>query len=128
MYLTWQQPIAIAPWNESQEGNSNADWAQSFIDIWPDKEPILFGPSYAVPIPLSPAWPNTNYLLNEVYNQSIKDVMKIYSGHLYALSNGTELGSEMSHSRTASDVSTFSSQITSASAAGRDYVLGKHKT
>ncbi|KAK7187721.1 hypothetical protein DPSP01_004558 [Paraphaeosphaeria sporulosa] len=125
LYLMWQQPIAVAPWNETQEGESNADWAQSFLKIWPGKLPILFGPSYAVPIPLSPAWPNTNYLINTVYDQTIKNAMKIYSGHLYALSNGTTLDGEMSHVRTSSDVGTFLSQIASVKVAGRDYVLGE---
>lgn len=120
----WKQPIAVEPWNETQEGQSNADWAQGFIDIWPGKQPILVGGSYAIPIPIVPNWPNTDYLITEAYNQTVKDAIKFYNGHLYALSNGTTLEGEMNHVRTVADVSTFVEKIATARSVGKKYYLG----
>jgi hypothetical protein len=125
VYLMWEQPIATAPWNETQEGQDNANWAQGFIDIWPGNRPILLGGSYAVPIPLQPNWPNTDYLINTAYNETVKSAIKEYSGHLYALSNGTELKGEMTHVRTVQDISTFVPKIATASSVGKTYTLSK---
>lgn len=121
----WKQPIAVSPWNETQEGQSNADWAQGFIDIWPGRLPILLGGSYALPIEYVPDWPNTDYLITTAYNQTVKDAVKVYSGHLYALSNGTTLAGEMNHVRTVEDVSNFVEKIATAKSVGKGYILGK---
>jgi len=126
LYLLNQQPVAIAPWTEVEEGRNNADWAQAFLNIWrARKTPILLGGSYAIPIEFMPHWPNTDYLIDSAYNKTIKDAIKYYSGHLYALSNGTTLEEEMNHVRTVADVSTLVEKVNTAKSVGRDYILGE---
>lgn len=125
-YVIWQKPVAVPPWNESQEGADNADWAQDFINIYKPERPILSGGGYAVPITLQPGWPNTNYLIAEAYNETIKKYTKFYNGHLYALSNSTILAEEMAHSKTVADLSHFEDKIALAHSDGRPDILGDY--
>lgn len=123
-YSTWNKPVAVAPWNESQEGANQADWFQALINVWDDSEPILVGGNYAVPIPLAPNYPNTNYLIEDAFNSSIKAAVKMYSTHSYALSPETAtLNGEMNHVKTVADLYTFVDKIATARSAGRPYVI-----
>ncbi|KEF61464.1 uncharacterized protein A1O9_03030 [Exophiala aquamarina CBS 119918] len=124
-YSQWQKPVAVPPWNKSQEGADNADWAQDFINTYKPKWPILSGGDYAVSIPLQPGWPNTNYLIEEAYNATIKKYTKFYNGHLYALSNSTILAEEMAHNKTVADLPTFEDKIALAHSVARPYILGE---
>ncbi|KYG13810.1 hypothetical protein FVEG_14131 [Fusarium verticillioides 7600] len=121
----WQYPVAEAPWNETQEGNNAADWAQDFINHWKSPLPILAGGGYAIPFEIEPDWPNLLYLIESSYNKTVKDATKVYNGHLYAFSNATadDLGPEMKHQRVVQDLSLL--PISSAKAAGRPYILGE---
>lgn len=124
-YSIWNKPIAVAPWNNSQEGGSAAEWAQAFINRWKSPLPILSAGAYAVPIPLYEDYPDTNYLINEAYNASVKAGTKSYCTHLYALSSGTTLSTEMNHLRTVSDLSHFVDKIATAKSINRPYIIGK---
>lgn len=124
VYLSiWNKPVATAPWDAAQEGADAADWAQDFANHWGSPLPILAGGVYAAPFD-QPAWPNLPHLVNEAYNASVKAATKVYCGHLYALSNSTELSSEMNHARTAADLSKFVEYVRLTKAEGRDYILG----
>lgn len=124
-YAFWNKPIAVAPWNNSQEGSSAAEWAQAFINRWKSPLPILSAGAYAVPIPLYDNYPDTNYLINEAYNESVKAGTKSYCTHLYALSGGTTLDTEMNHLRTVADLSHFVDKIATAKSINRPYIIGK---
>ncbi|KAH8656832.1 hypothetical protein BGZ61DRAFT_486482 [Ilyonectria robusta] len=124
-YSIWNKPIAVAPWNNSQEGGSAAEWAQAFINRWKSPLPILSAGAYAVPIPLYEDYPDTNYLINEAYNASVKAGTKSYCTHLYALSSGTTLSTEMNHLRTVSDLSHFVDKIATAKSINRPYIIGE---
>ncbi|KAH8901723.1 hypothetical protein GQ53DRAFT_790114 [Thozetella sp. PMI_491] len=125
LYLSyWHKPVAIPPWNESQEGADAADWAQDFANRWVSPLPILSGGAYAVPLQ-TPDWPNLRYLITQAYNASVKAATKVYCGHLYALSNSTELSSEMNHNRTVADLSYFTDYVSLAASLGREYIIGE---
>lgn len=117
--------MAEEPWNEVQEGSDAADWAADFAKVWGEPLPILAGGGYAIPYPAEPAWPNLPYLVNEAYNQTVKDATKMYNGHLYTFSNTTEvdLAVEMSHTRTVTDLDFLPIHV--AKAEGRPYVIGE---
>ncbi|SPO00782.1 uncharacterized protein DNG_03530 [Cephalotrichum gorgonifer] len=127
-YYYWGKPVAVAPWNETQEGADAADWAQDFLDTWGTPSPILSGGGYALPgdvMPDMPSWPNLKYLITEAYNESVKAGTKAYCGHLYALSNSTVMAEEMNHSKTVSDLSHFPEYVALSAAEGRKYILGE---
>lgn len=124
-YKYWKYPVSEAPWNETQEGNNAADWAQDFINHWKSPLPILAGGGYAIPFEIEPDWPNLPYLIENSYNKTVKAGTKIYNGHLYAFSNATQddLEPEMKHQRTVDDLNLL--PISSAKAVGIPYILGK---
>jgi hypothetical protein len=117
--------VAVAPWNATQEGADAADWAEAFRSIWKSPLPILSGGGYAVPIPLQPNWPNLKHLITVAYNTTVKAATKAYCGHLYALSNSTEMASEMNHAKTVDDLSHFVEQVALAKSINRKFILGK---
>lgn len=126
-YSVWNKTIAVAPWNNSQEGNNQAEWSQAFINAWgKDEDRILSAGTYAVPIPLSENYPSTDYLITEAFNTSVKSGIKMYCTHAYALSPATaELPDEMDHAKTVADISTYLPKIANAAAVGRPYVIGE---
>ncbi|KXJ91623.1 hypothetical protein Micbo1qcDRAFT_203689 [Microdochium bolleyi] len=121
----WQKPIATPPWDANQEGADAADWAQDFINQWESPLPMLYTGSYAVPVPIQPKWPNITHLINVSFNQTVKDAVATYNQHLYALSQGTDLGVEMDHVRTAADLAVFPEYVASSASAGREFYLGE---
>ncbi|KAH8894279.1 hypothetical protein GQ53DRAFT_780328 [Thozetella sp. PMI_491] len=125
-YSVWNKKVAIPPWNETQEGDNQAEWFQAFLDIWGDPAPILSGGNYAVPIELAPAYPNTNYLIDTAFNSSVRAGVKMYCTHLYALSaQDALLSEEMNHVKTVADLSNFVDKIGKAKAVGRPYIIGE---
>ncbi|KAI8718176.1 Glyco-hydro-79C domain-containing protein [Fusarium sp. LHS14.1] len=122
-YEYWRYPVAVAPWNETQEAADAADWAQDFVNHWKSPLPILAGGGYAIPLEIAPGWPNLPYLIN-TYNRTVKAATKVYDGHLYAFSNATEddLAVEMTHQRTVDDLNLL--PISSARSVDRPYILG----
>ncbi|KAI0024059.1 hypothetical protein F4780DRAFT_798306 [Xylariomycetidae sp. FL0641] len=125
LYLSNNKSVAVAPWNETQEGASEAQWAQAFLDAWGDAQPIISAGCYSIPIPLQAGWPNTLYLLREAFNASVKAGVRDYCAHLYALSLSTDPRTEMNHVRTASDVSQFADDVAAVHAAGKPFVVGE---
>lgn len=126
MYLIlWDYPVTVPPWNETLEGNDAASWAQDFINHWKEPLPILAAAGYAIPFPYEPAHPNLPYLVNEAYNQTVKDGTKVYLGHQYAFSNTTEdgLSHEMQHQRTVADLDLL--PVSTAHEVDRPYILSK---
>lgn len=77
-------------------------------------------------MPLQPNWPDTDYLINNAYNETIKAATKVYNTHLYALSNETSLELEMNHAKTVADLSHFIGKIKTAKSVGRPYIIGMH--
>lgn len=126
-YFVWNKTIAVAPWNNSQEGNNQAEWSQTFIDVWGDDEdPILSAGTYAVPTPLYDNYPSTDYLIDEAFNSSVKTGVKMYCTHSYALSaESAQLPEEMNHAKTVADISTYVPKIAKAAADGRPYIIGE---
>lgn len=120
----WNHPVAVAPWNYTQEGADAADWAQDFANIWEEPLPILAAGGYAIPFPYKPDWPNLPYLIHEAYNASVKAATKEYNGHLYAFSDAAEndLAHEMQHTRTVEDIKLL--PIADALGDGKPYVIG----
>ncbi|KAL2836299.1 hypothetical protein BJY01DRAFT_252030 [Aspergillus pseudoustus] len=126
VYNMWNKSIVVPPWNASQEGESAADWAQSFIDVWEEPLPIIAAGSYAVTFPDNPNWPNVPYLINTAFNHSGKAGVKTYSGHLYAAPpNETDLAGEMNHAKTVSDLAVFTESIALSHSEGRPFILGE---
>ncbi|TLD10910.1 hypothetical protein PgNI_06550 [Pyricularia grisea] len=128
LYLEfWNQTVAVQspPWNDTQEGNDAADWAQDFKSRWGSPLPILAAGGYAIPFPYKPNWPNLPYLISEAYNQSVKAATKEYNGHLYAFSNPDpgDLATEMAHTRVVADLSLL--PIQAALADGKPYIIGE---
>ena len=123
VYLFDEKPDAVSPWNASQEGSDNAEWAQSFVNIWEGPLPILAAGSYA--LNYAYPWPSTDYLVEKAYNTTVKNATKVYSGHLYATSNGTSLTADMNHVKTVTDLSVFIEKIATARSIHRPYILGK---
>ncbi|KAM0340125.1 hypothetical protein ACHAPU_010617 [Fusarium lateritium] len=95
----WNKTAALdnPPWDNAIEGAHAANWAQVFIDVWKKPLPILAGGGYAIPFEFQPNWPNTDYLINKVYNSTIKAATKFYNSHLYSASNATTIGGAMNH-------------------------------
>ncbi|KAJ8122812.1 hypothetical protein ONZ43_g1086 [Nemania bipapillata] len=125
-YSVWGKAVATPPWNMSQEGENQAEWSQVFLDAWGEPSPILSAGNYAVPIELMPAYPNTDYLINTAFNDSIKAGVKVYCTHSYALSGAdSQLPDEMKHSKTVADLNNFVEKIATAKSAGRPYILGE---
>ncbi|KAF3386922.1 hypothetical protein F1880_001326 [Penicillium rolfsii] len=126
VYLSQSKPDAISPWNASQEGADAADWAQGFMDLWKSPLPILTAGSYAVSFANNPKWPNTDYLINTAYNDSVKAAVKVYCGHLYAAppENNT-LATEMNHAKTVSDLAVFTDRVSVAASINRPFILGE---
>ncbi|KAH8694363.1 hypothetical protein BGZ61DRAFT_352180 [Ilyonectria robusta] len=125
-YSVWNKSVATAPWNETQEGDNQAEWFQALLDMWDGPVPILSGGNYAVPIELAPAYPNTNYLINTAFNSSVQAGVKMYCTHLYALSaQDALLSSEMNHAKTVADLSNFVDKIAKAKTVGRPYIIGE---
>lgn len=120
----WQHPVAVAPWNDTQEGADAADWAEDFAKTWEEPLPILAAGGYAIPFEFRPGWPNLPYLIDEAFNESVKAAIKEYNGHLYAFSNASEndLGYEMKHTRTVEDLNLL--PIADALNDGKPYVIG----
>ncbi|KAJ8130419.1 hypothetical protein O1611_g3210 [Lasiodiplodia mahajangana] len=125
-YSTWGKPVATPPWNESQEGENQAQWSQAFLDAWGETSPILSAGNYALPIELTEAYPNTDYLINVAFNGSIKAGVKAYCTHAYALSGqDAELPDEMKHSKTVADMANYVDKIAAAKSVGRPYIIGE---
>ncbi|GAW14074.1 hypothetical protein ANO14919_034660 [Xylariales sp. No.14919] len=125
-YSVWGKPVATPPWNKSQEGENQAQWSQAFLDAWGESSPILSAGNYAVPIELMEAYPNTDYLINTAFNDSVKAGVKAYCTHSYALSGeDAELPDEMKHSKTVADLSNFVEKIATAKSVGRPYIIGE---
>lgn len=122
----WNKSVATAPWNQTQEGDNQADWAQALINNWGEAEAFILAGSYALPIELTPAYPNTDYLINEAFNSSVKGSVKAYCTHSYALSlpNST-LPDEMNHAKTVADLSNYVEKIVNAKSVGRPYIIGE---
>ncbi|KAH8701534.1 hypothetical protein BGW36DRAFT_445075 [Talaromyces proteolyticus] len=126
VYLMQDKPDAVSPWNASQEGADAANWAQGFINVWKPNSPILTAGSYAVAIADDPEWPNTDYLIHTAYNDTVKNAVKVYVGHLYAAPPGnTTLAMEMKHSKTVSDLAVFADRVSTAASAERPFILGE---
>ncbi|RWA04355.1 hypothetical protein EKO27_g10750 [Xylaria grammica] len=125
-YSVWGKPVATPPWNKSQEGENQAQWSQAFLDAWGESSSILSAGNYAVPIELMEAYPNTDYLINTAFNDSVKAGVKAYCTHSYALSGeDAELPDEMKHSKTVADLSNFVEKIATAKSVGRPYIIGE---
>lgn len=122
--LLWNKPVAVTPWNDTQEGQDAADWIQQFIDTWGESLPKISAGAYAIPYEY-PAWPNTNHLINEAFNETVKSAVSRYCTHLYTLSEGTSLAADMAHMQTVSDVSHFVEKIAAAKSEHRPYIIGE---
>ncbi|KAL2681419.1 hypothetical protein Neosp_009030 [[Neocosmospora] mangrovei] len=118
LYLGQNKPVATAPWNQSQEASNQADWIESFSDIWKTPLPIVAAGSYA-----TSRW-NMGYLINEAFNNSVKSAVKVYSGHLYA--GGNQLSEGMNHAQTSQELSWFADDTADAKQAGRNFILGEN--
>ncbi len=81
--------------------------------------------AYGIPYEYQPGWPNTDYLINEAFNETVKSAVSRYCTHLYALTNGTSLAADMAHTQTASDVSFLVEKIAAAKSVNRPYILGE---
>ncbi|KAG7285774.1 hypothetical protein NEMBOFW57_008068 [Staphylotrichum longicolle] len=124
-HLFWNKPVAVAPWNETQEGQDAADWIQQFIDTWGEPLPMISAGAYGIPYEYQPSWPNTDYLINEAFNDTVKSAVGRYCTHLYALAAGTSLEADMAHTQTVSDVSLLVEKIAAAKSVNRPYILGE---
>lgn len=125
VYLWQNKSDAVSPWNASQEGADAADWAQGFIDVWQSPLPILTAGSYAVAYDDNPEWPNTDYLINTAYNDTVKAAVLVYVGHLYAAPPGNNaLATEMNHAKTVSDLAVFADRVATAASVNRSFILG----
>jgi hypothetical protein len=125
VYLLQSKPDAVSPWNASQEGVDAADWAQGFINVWKYPLPMLTAGSYAETFSDYPEWPNTDYLINTAYNETVKDAVKVYVGHLYAAPPGNNtLATEMNHAKTVSDLAVFADRVATAASVNRSFILG----
>lgn len=123
--LIWQKPVATDPWNEETEGADAANWAQGFINSWKSPLPILVGGSYAVPSVIQPGWPNTDYLIDTAYNETIKAATKAYNSHIYRFfGNETTLPNEMNHASTVKDLVPFANSVAKAKSVGRRHFIG----
>ena len=124
-YLFWNKPVAVAPWNETQEGYDAANWIQQFIDTWKTPLPMISAGAYGIPYPYQPDWPNTEFLINEAFNATVKGAVSRYCTHLYALADGSSLAADMSHMQTAADVSLLVPKVAAAKSVNRPYILGE---
>lgn len=122
----WNKSVATAPWNQTQEGDNQAEWAQALTNTWAEADDLILAGSYALPIELTPAYPNTDYLINEAFNSSVQAGVKAYCTHSYALSlpNST-LPDEMKHAKTVADLSNYVEKIANAKSVGRPYIIGE---
>ncbi|KAF3402328.1 Beta-glucuronidase [Talaromyces pinophilus] len=126
VYLWQNKSDAVSPWNASQEGADAADWAQGFIDVWQSPLRILTAGSYAVAYDDNPEWPNTDYLINTAYNDTVKAAVRVYVGHLYAAPPGNNtLATEMNHAKTVSDLAVFADRVATAASVNRSFILGE---
>ncbi|KUL86952.1 hypothetical protein ZTR_05294 [Talaromyces verruculosus] len=100
------------------------------VYLWQNKSdasplPILTGGSYAVAYDDNPEWPNTDYLINTAYNDTVKAAVLVYVGHLYAAPPGNNtLATEMNHAKTVSDLAVFADRIATAASVNRSFILG----
>ncbi len=124
-YLFWNKPVAVAPWNETQEGQDAANLIQQFVDTWQEPLPMIAAGAYGIPYEYQPAWPNTDYLINEAFNDTVKGAVGRYCTHLYALAAGTSLEADMAHTQTVLDVSLLVDKIAVAKSANRPFILGE---
>lgn len=122
MYLDQNKPVSVSPWDASQEGTNQAEWDNGAINIWGTGSQFLAAGSYAY-TRYTP-WPNTDYLIETAFDETIQNSIKVYSGHLYSLTGG-DLDTEMAHAKTVSDLSEFVEKIANASEVGRPFILGK---
>jgi hypothetical protein len=81
--------------------------------------------AYGIPYNYQPDWPDTNYLITDAFNDTVKSAVGRYCSHLYALSDGTSLAADMAHTKTVSDVSLFVDKIATAKSVGRPYIIGE---
>jgi hypothetical protein len=126
-YLLWKKPVASAPWNDAMEGQDQANWIQQFIDTWQEPLPMISAGSYvsAQGTGYQPDWPNTNYLISDAFNDTVKSAVSRYCSHLYCLADGTSLAADMAHNQTVADLSHFVDKIATAKSVNRPYIIGE---
>lgn len=79
-----------------------------------------------MPLPISENYPSTDYLIDAAFNASVKNGVKMYCTHSYALSaESAGLPEEMDHARTVADISNYPPKIIKATAYGRPYIIGE---
>lgn len=93
--------------------------------MWQSPLPILTAGSYGVAYADDPDWPNTDYLIDTAYNDTVKAAVRVYVGHLYAAPPGNNtLATEMNHAKTVSDLAVFADRVTTAASVNRSFILG----